>query len=274
MSKKKEHHEEHADESWLIPYADLLTLLLALFIVLFATSQVDSKKFSEMKKAFGSVFAGGSGAIGAGGMDVFGSGSKTQESINMADYIHINQLSEITVSTSETTADTSPSGSGEGNGGNGIPLGQRLEELQAKFDKYITEHELNGKLHTEVSSETVMIIISDVVLFDSGSASIKTGFYETIHAIGSILADNPDLEVQILGHTDNIPILNGYFATNWDLSSARALNFMKELLQDTRLNPQYYSAIGFGEYRPVASNNTESGRSLNRRVEVTARFYR
>lgn len=273
MSKKKEHHEEHADESWLIPYADLLTLLLALFIVLFATSQVDSEKFSEMKRAFGSVFAGGSGAIGAGGMDVFGNGSKTQESVNMEDYIHINQLSEVTVTTSETTADTSPSGSGEGSG-NGIPLGQRLEELQAKFDQYITEHELSGKLHTEVSSETVMIIISDVVLFDSGSASIKAGFYETIHAIGSILADNPDLEVQILGHTDNVPIFNGYYETNWDLSSARALNFMKELLQDKRLDPKYYSAIGFGEYRPIASNDTEAGRSLNRRVEVTARFYR
>ncbi len=262
MSRKKEHHEEHISEAWLIPYADLLTLLLALFIVLFASSQVDAEKFSAMKEAFGGIFAGTDGVIGEGGIGIDGTDIGTGQT---------GQQTEYTAPPTEPT--TTPSSSGNGSG-DGIPLSQRLEELQAKFDQYISQHALTGKLQTEISNETVMIIISDVVLFDSGSASIKPGFEETIYAIGNILAENPDLEVQIQGHTDNVPINTSTFATNWDLSSARALNFMKILLKDGRLDPAHYSAIGLGEYRPIASNDTDQGKALNRRVEVTARFYR
>ena len=207
MSKKKEQHEEHMNESWLIPYADLLTLLLALFIVLFATSQVDAVKFAQMKSAFITIFEGSGYAIGSGGngiVDGGGSGSGSSESFDW---------SQFTEPSSETSATgTMPSGTGNGNG---IPLEQRLEDLQNKFDDYIMNHELDGKLHTEIRDKTVMIVISDIVLFDSGMANIKPDFRETVHAIGNILAETPGLEIQILGHTDNVPMTSKTFETNW-----------------------------------------------------------
>ncbi|MNN66255.1 Outer membrane porin F precursor [compost metagenome] len=84
-----------------------------------------------------------------------------------------------------------------------------------------------------------------------------------------MLQQFPDYEVIVSGHTDNIPISNHEFPSNWDLSSVRALNFMKILLLNDQLDPKKFSAIGYGEYHPVSPNDTVAGRALNRRVEVS-----
>lgn len=244
MAKKRaEHHEEHMDETWLVPYSDLLTLLLALFIVLFASSQVDQMKFAQIRQSFNVIFNGNTGIMD-GGYDAPNVVKATPNSDRLQNNDNINKggLEE-----------------------------QSLQNMKRQFDNYIKEHNLSGQLETKIVSSYLVITIREKVLFDSGSDVVKPEFLPVIQAIADILKTYEDLEVMISGHTDNVPIHNSRFETNWDLSSARALNFMKILIKDGNLDPRRFSAIGYGEYRPVEDNRTEEGRSKNRRVEVTVK---
>lgn len=320
MAKKKQLHEEHPDETWLIPYADLLTLLLALFIVLFAGGQEDKEKFEALKKAFAEIFMtqqlaqkvqpgpGGSesgvdvsielpeglldanttwvlpeGSKSPAGSQPGGSGGPATPALTTADGSPAGSPGTAgTGSSGSGTMGTGsgPAGGGPGNGtgstGGGISyapqLDPRLMNLKAKLDQYIKDSQMQGQLQTRDETRVLMITINDVILFDPGSAEIKSRFKLALQAIGKLLAENPGLQVQIMGHTDNIPISSARYETNWDLSSDRALTFMKALLKDPRLDPACFSAIGYGEYRPRASNDTEAGRSANRRVEIAVKL--
>ncbi|MBM7856126.1 chemotaxis protein MotB [Desulfohalotomaculum tongense] len=230
MSKKNKgsHDDGHIDESWLIPYADLLTLLLALFIVLFASSTVDAQKYNALKQSLSAAFYSGSGILD----------TKTSPD-------NIIEEMEKTV--------------------NDRGLGQLKEQL----DKYISENNLGTELQTNLYNDSLVITIRDEAFFDSGSAVVKPKAKKTITSIARILEQYPQYEVVVSGHTDNVPINNKEFESNWDLSSKRALNCMKILLQNKNLDPYRFSAIGYGEYRPIASNETAAGRAKNRRVEVS-----
>lgn len=246
MSKKNKHqdHEEHADESWLLPYSDLMTLLLALFIVLFGMSTVDAKKFQEMSEAFSSVLTGGSGVLEQNAFD-----SNTKNS---------NSNNEI------------PKPSSDGQNTQLVRKEQEdLEALQKRINDYIKQNGLTNDLATKLNQSQLMITISDKALFPSGEAEVKPDSRKLAKAISSMLQQFSDYEVIVSGHTDNVPISNSEFASNWDLSSVRALNFMKILLLNNQLDPKKFSAIGYGEYHPVASNDTGAGRAKNRRVEVS-----
>ncbi|MTI81599.1 MAG: flagellar motor protein MotB [Firmicutes bacterium] len=226
---KKNHDDGHIDETWLIPYADLLTLLLALFIVLFASSEVDSKKLEQMQEAFSVAFNNDQGII-----QEYQPQNSTDPQIE-----NLNQTD------------------------------MNLEELKVKLDTYIKENNLSMELKTKINNESLVITISDNALFNSGSATVKPKFREKLLAISDMLAGYPDYEVVVSGHTDNRPINNREFESNWELSSKRALNCMNILLENDQLNPYMFSAIGYGEYRPVATNTSVEGRAKNRRVEVS-----
>jgi chemotaxis protein MotB len=144
----------------------------------------------------------------------------------------------------------------------------QLEELKQTVDSYIGENDLGKDLQTSLQNNYLVITIPDRALFDSGSAQIKSEFISTITSIGSMMEQYPQYEVVVSGHTDNVPINTREFPSNWDLSSERALNIMKLVLQNPNLDPQRFSA-GYGEYRPVSANDTAAGRTKNRRVEVT-----
>ncbi len=106
------------------------------------------------------------------------------------------------------------------------------------------------------------------ILFDSGQAVVRKESEKVSLEVASLLVMNPPRNIIISGHTDNIPIRNKQFESNWELSVFRAVNFMKLLLENTALNPADFSAKGFGEFKPVESNKTSEGRAKNRRVEV------
>lgn len=229
-SRHEEGKEEEINESWLLPYADLLTLLLALFIVLFAMSAVDVEKFKMMSSVFSEIFSGGTGII--------------DESANFEN--SPNQTATI------------PSNEEK----------NELKEMKDKIDQYITEKGLNDQLKTSLTSEGLLLTINDSVLFDSGSAIVREEDVGIAKEISEFLDMNPPANVIISGHTDNVPINNSQFASNWELSVMRAVNFMKLILENPKLDPSKFSAKGFGEYNPIASNDTEEGRAKNRRVEV------
>lgn len=245
MKKKhKNHqHEEHIDESWLIPYADLLTLLLALFIVLFSLSSVDAKKYEQMSQAFSIAFNGGTGVLqndGTTPLPMPSSPSQTQTSGNQTErQAQMRQEQED------------------------------MEKLKQQLDQYIKDNNLTTQLDTKLNHSNLLITISDNALFDSGSAEVKTNARDLGINISTMLQQYPTYEIVVAGHTDNLPINNWLYRSNWDLSSDRAINFMKVLLENPGLEPKRFSAVGFGEYRPVDKNDTVDGRSKNRRVEVS-----
>lgn len=236
--KKKKSHD-HIDESWLIPYADLLTLLLALFVILFGMSTLDAQKFRQLASAFNANLTGGTGLL---------------------EFPYpIEELDRSIVEPEEENEEEEL---------NEKQDQHQLSEVQKKINTYIDEKRLNGKLQTTLTDEGLLITILDDILFDSGKAEIRPSDIQLAREISQLLVMNPPRNVVISGHTDNVPIKNAQFDSNWHLSVMRAVNFMKIILENKQLDPKLFSAKGYGEFKPVATNNTAAGRQKNRRVEI------
>lgn len=243
--KRKRKHDDHVDESWLIPYADILTLLLALFIVLFAASEVNQKKVQQISNSFNSALNGGTGVL------------ENESPVDHIDEsLQIPMLGEKTESEEKSNPVTAEQDR------------EQLGELQEKIDAYIQEKGLSPRLQTELTTQGLLLTITEGVLFASGSADVVGEARNTATEISNLLVTDPPRNIVIGGHTDNVPSNTSEFPSNWELSSSRAINFMKILLQNDKLEPNKFSAIGYGEYQPVSSNATASGRAKNRRVEV------
>ena len=136
-------------------------------------------------------------------------------------------------------------------------------EMRASLEsKDVTISKLQGKL-------TVNIL--DRVMFDSGEAVLKPGGEAVMRKIGKLLAEHPELKIHVIGHTDNVPIrseAHGRFASNWELSAARALAALHFLIEKMSVDPHRVGAVGYGEYRPIADNSTSEGRAKNRRIAI------
>lgn len=245
LAKKKKHHEDHVDESWLIPYADMLTLLLALFIVLFAMSEIDAQKFKQMASAFRNEFTSGTGVM------------EEQAPIPTPDSTPIPQTQKEIISKEEKERLEEAKKELEA-----------LEDLEKRINAFIQANNLTTSLQTQLTENGLLITILDNALFDSGSASVKPGSREIGKKLSDLLVTNPPRNIVIAGHTDNVPISTASFQSNWELSAFRGINFMQVLLENPALKPNQVSASGYGEYRPKADNKTAEGRAKNRRVEV------
>ncbi len=156
---------------------------------------------------------------------------------------------------------------------------QKIEELTRQLDELNrTKAVLEERLSKEIQDNQVRLqmmekglVITFVadILFDSGKANIKEEAYPILDKVSRVLKENvPELSVGIEGHTDNEPIKYSGWKSNWELSTARALSILHCLVDKEGISPQRLSAIGYGEYHPVASNDTKEGRRLNRRVEI------
>ncbi|WP_342604045.1 flagellar motor protein MotB [Peribacillus sp. FSL E2-0159] len=237
--KKKQRHEEHIDESWLVPYADILTLLLALFIVLFASSSVDAVRFQQLSNVFNQVFTSGTGFM------EFPSDSPSNEPTSPEQRTGAEDLEKL-----------------------GKNEQEELMEVQERVNAYIQKNDLTDKLGTDLTDEGMLISIRENVLFESGVAEVRSENRKIAMEISDLLVMDLPRNIIVSGHTDNIPIKNYQYESNWDLSVMRSVNFMKLLLENKELDPEMFSAKGHGEFKPVASNGTKKGRAKNRRVEI------
>jgi len=239
LAKKKrgKKHEEEASEAWLLPYSDLMTLLLALFICLFAISQTDQTKLVQMAQAFTAAFnMGGPSFFNQAGPNA----SMQREIMSTEDQGNAAYIQE----------------------------NQTLQDLQRQLDNYIEQNNLQDELSTQLEEEGLMIRIKEKALFPSGSADLVPESQRIGPIVAGLLAAVPE-RVLISGHTDTDPISTAQFPSNWELSSVRAMTFMKYLLSiNPNLNPARFSAIGYGEYRPIAPNDTSENKQKNRRVEI------
>ena len=239
MARKKhgKPHEEELNEAWLLPYSDLMTLLLALFIALFAMSQTDASKMQQLAEAFTAAFNMGGPSFFSG------------------------------MGPSNSQSDASISGVDNGTGAY-LKENADLSEAKEKLEQYIKEHDLQDQVSTELSEEGLMIRLKERALFASGSAQLQGQAEQIVPVIAALLSSLPE-RVTLSGHPDNVPISTAQFPSNWELSSARAVSLMRGLMTaQPTLNPARFSALGYSEYRPIASNDTDEGRAQNRRVEV------
>ncbi|WP_186431463.1 flagellar motor protein MotB [Clostridium sp. BSD9I1] len=232
MRKKKEHHEEHVDESWLIPYGDMLTLLLALFIVMFAMSELDKAKFKSVSEDFNVIFSGGSGVMTENGSTGF-----------VADE-----------SKPASTADN-------------VVEDKKMKEVMGTLQQEIKKRGYSDNVKLNLNDEGLGISIQDVVLFNSGDARVLKEVEPLLLQISSMI-HKLDNNVKVVGHTDNIPISNEKFHSNWELSAMRAINVMNFMADAGGIDSGKLSIEAYAEYMPKYDNSTEEGRARNRRVEI------
>jgi len=223
-------HEEHMDESWLIPYADLLTLLLALFIVLYASSNIDQEKYNAMADAFFDTF------MNPGGF------SRAPTDILPPD--HFPPDGEIL---DREQLD--------------------LKLMQAEIQQYLEEKHLENQVSTTIDDRGLIISVNDAVLFDPGMAVVKPQYRDVIIQIGEII-NRLDNYIRIEGHTDTVPMSSAAFPSNWELAGGRASSIVRLFIAESRISPEKLMAVGYGEFRPIASNDTAEGRGQNRRVDI------
>lgn len=231
MSGKKVHHEEHVDETWLIPYADMLTLLLALFIVMFAMSKTDQEKFEQVANQFNVIFSGGAG--------IFDENGETFVPSILPNKAASNASMEQ----------------------------DKMNDIKESLEKQINSSGYSDKVKVELTEEGLEISIQDAILFNSGDAAVIKDISPLLSQISSMLGDL-DNQVKIIGHTDNVPISSSKYSSNWDLSAARAINVMSFFVEKGTLSPERFSIQGYGEFKPKYNNATADGRAKNRRVEI------
>ena len=151
-------------------------------------------------------------------------------------------------------------------------LSQQLDELnQAKrlLENTLSKEIQDKQVKLEMMGKGLVITVVGDVLFDSGKDKIRPQSFPILDKVATVLKENvPELNVGIEGHTDNLPIKFSGWKSNWELSTARALSVLHYIVEEKNISPERVSAIGYGEYRPVASNSTKESRQLNRRVEI------
>ncbi len=232
---KKKKHDEHIDESWLVPYADILTLLLAVFIILFASSSVDQEKLERMSAVFNQVFDGGTSFL----------------------------EQPAPVPTPNADSDQTPQQNSAY-----LKDQQELAEIKDSVDNFIAVNEMEDQFATEMTDEGLLVTIRDSILFDPGQATVKPEYVPIAKELSTMLESDPARNIVITGHTDNVPA-GPNFTSNFQLSVMRATKFLELLIESNdQLDPTRFSAKGNGEYRAIAPNDTAEGRAKNRRVEV------
>lgn len=151
-------------------------------------------------------------------------------------------------------------------------LSSQLDELantKRLLEERLSQEIQDKQLSLKMSEKGLVITFVADVLFDSGKAKIRTEAYQSLDKVARVLQENvPQLNIGIEGHTDNVPIKTSGWKSNWELSAARSLSVLHYLVDEKGISPERISAIGYGEFRPVASNDTKGGRQLNRRVEI------
>ena len=229
MSRRTKHSDHAGHERWLVSYADFMTLLFALFVVLFASSHHDKKTIQTVSSAVKNGFQQ-MGSFTGSNSNTFGPPS--------------------TLKTPSTPSS-----------------GIDLVELQRKLNKALGREIERQEVTLIMTPEGFIISLHELGFFDSGEAKLLPGAADTIKHIASVLMEY-GLDMRIEGHSDNVPIHNATFGSNWDLSTARAMAVAMMLLRDTGFDPRRMSVAGYAEYHPTASNETPEGRKANRRVDL------
>lgn len=239
MAKQK--HEEHENhERWIIPYADMVTLLFAFFVVMYSISQQDLAKLKNVSSAVQEAFMGHK------------KGGAKQMKMQMSKSMNPPETSARFVVRRAVTNQ------------------ELIDELrkaltQDGFD--LVYQDKVSPIQIKIDSRGVVISISAGYLFDEGSTEIRPELYPVVQVLSDIINSMPRL-ILVEGHTDDKPTVGSLFYSNWEISALRATAMARLLSQQFNVDPKRITASGYAQYRPVGDNSTDQGRAQNRRVEI------
>ncbi len=232
-------HEEGNGERWLLTYADMITLLLALFVVLFALSTISAKKFLELKMGLTKTFS--QSAVTNNGDN----GLLQQTSLES--HAGITQSSQVV-----SPVDSAPSPS----------------EIERQVLQALDQQGLGSAASVSTDREGVVVrVLADKAFFATGSAQLGAVGDDVVDTIATVVRTDPN-DIVVEGYTDNQPISGGLFSSNWQLSAVRAANVVQRLTTVDGLPEDRLQAVGFGETRPAVPNTSPANQSENRRVDV------
>jgi chemotaxis protein MotB len=242
----EEEHEEHENhERWLITYADMITLLMVLFIVLFSISQVDLAKFEKFKA----------------GLSEFGNGETSLVELKNGGLLSEPQLTRLTQAEEALNEKEASDGAAAQEQ---ATLRQAQEQIASELKLAGLESAARFRLEPR---GLVVTIVTDRVLFAPGSADLTGDGQAVLDVVSKAVAPLPN-RLSIEGHTDSTPISTDRFPSNWELSTARATSVLRALVSGHRITAGRLSAAGYADQRPIATNANAEGRALNRRVEI------
>ena len=254
------HEEEHENEErWLVSFADMMTLLFALFMVLFSISSVNTSKFEALQKSMKDAF---SGAVLDGGKSMMESGNDadaTEQATIEPPLPALRPIESLNDTTVNNDAEAARAAKEEE---------QDFRALKRRIDKLSADAGLKGKVNVTVRRRGLVIqLLTDKVFFDSGDATLKPYAKKLVHKIAGVVRDERRHPVVVEGHTDSQPISGRQYPSNWELSGARAGAVVRDF-QSAGVLPRRMSVAGYANQEPIASNSTPDGRAKNRRVEV------
>ena len=253
--RRRERRRGHVShERWLVSYADFITLLFAFFVVLYASSKADQIKQQQVSQAIDSAFRS---------LGIFPDSARRP-----VDLKNVSAISESKASPDQAMTPMN------------IVMGEDvlapaivkddLDRVQRELQKMLSNQIAQHTVSIQMGKDGLVISLREAGFFSSGSATPHAETLPVLREIASALGKTP-YDLRIEGHTDNVPIHNQEFDSNWELSSARATHIARIFLDTRKVPPERLSVAGYAEYHPVASNATAAGRAENRRVDLVVK---
>jgi chemotaxis protein MotB len=274
MSRRKRHEEHDNHEAWAIPYGDLVTLLLAFFVVMYAMSTVNEGKYRVLSDSLSEAFNGQPRAA-AGAADSDPAGNAPASALEMP-RTQVRRMIAKSLPGAAVAArgthppapatqpapipDAGPASDAETPGS--AELGRVADEVTGAVGALVAA----GEVHVRRLPNAVVVDISADILFPSGVARLSAGAAAPLQHLADALKPFSNA-IRVEGHTDNRPINTTEFPSNWELSAARAASVV-HLFMDRGIEPDRLAVIGYGQYRPIGANDSAAGRNANRRVAV------
>ncbi len=258
---------QESTPEWLLTYSDLVTLTLTFFVMLFSMSTIDKARFEEIATSFRSAFSG----TGDGILFFINRGKDVVKIRNTNAVVEVGEKSVDNESDMapalEFQEDTGGQEADIGEGTGGQETDSEMEALKGNMERKIEELGLGNFVDVVENEQVFTLRFNSVILFEAGKADIKPSGRETLKNLGALLKE-VDKEIVVEGHTCNLPINTPQFPSNWELSTRRATNVVRSLIEECGLDPRMLTAAGKGEFEPIASNDTEEGRKQNRRIDI------
>ncbi|WP_055668109.1 flagellar motor protein MotB [Desnuesiella massiliensis] len=231
--KKTESNGGPSGQEWLATYSDTVTLLLTFFILLYSFSTVDAQKLKNLSAAMQTVLSGQGGT------------SILEYNINTGNAPLVGE---------DMNTDAAQN------------VGQATD-MYSTVKEFIEKNNMQSSVQIKEDERGVIIQLRDNILFESGKADLKDNSKSILDKINSLISTFPN-NIIVEGHTDNLPINTFKFESNWELSTARAVNVVRYFVEQRGHNPVRFSAAGYGEFKPVAPNDTADNKAMNRRVNI------
>ncbi|MRH42831.1 flagellar motor protein MotB [Aquibacillus halophilus] len=249
MKLRRKKPIDKGSPKWMVTYADMVTLILVFFILLFSMSQIDLVKFQAVSESFRNRM-------------IFDSYPSPLPMENPTEHTEVQKKKEGSIEHKNAPEEVSQKEDNQTDSQQQDSLDNLLQEVEAFLD----ENQLNNVISANRTDEGVVLILQEKVLFESAEVEILDIGKPFLDKIGTLLTNVPN-QVRVEGHTDNRPISSYRFPSNWELSSARASSVIRHVIENSNIDPTRFIAAGYGDTRPLVENNSSENWSKNRRVE-------